>query len=344
MNKKQYNNVIDWTLKHEASAQTDDSLATARAIFDNMGVALPQGDMKTVYETIKTDNYMGWKSCTMQEAQAAADRGVAAIGISEDKIVVLSATDEEEPVAETASVMTLDENTSVFEVNGLEYYAYSYGTTTDNGNNEPLVLDKPYDSSYPYQNNFANSQIYYNYLDTYSYGLRNDVVYEFTFEEFNRFRAHLSLLHYERSSQQEAKQVLEDIIDIVSDAASYIPKVGIIFGLLNTASTISSLGNNSVQDDIRDIKDCVDAFSYYMASNNKVYKKPNSVTYKVSLLMKSPLNGREIKIESSDGSKDIYTLQNASYESAQLAASIYAHNITIYKVAPYYTYYYEDLA
>ena len=29
------------------------------------------------------------------------------------------------------------------------------------------------------------------------------------------------------------------------------------------------------------------------------------------------------------------------YESAQLAASIYAHNITIYKVAPGYTYYYE---
>ena len=98
MNKKQYNNVIENTLKHEQSAQTDDSLATARAIFDNMGVALPQGDIKTVYETIKTDNYMGWKSCTMQEAQAAADRGVAAIGISEDRIVVLLAIDEEQPV------------------------------------------------------------------------------------------------------------------------------------------------------------------------------------------------------------------------------------------------------
>ena len=92
---------------------------------------------------------------------------------------------------------------------------------------------------------------------------------------------------------------------------------------------------------ISEILKIVDAFSYYMASNNKVYKKSNSVTYKVSLLMKSPQNGREIKIESSDGNKDIYTLQNASYESAQLAASIYAHNITIYKVAPGYTYYYE---
>ena len=122
MNKKQYNNVIEHTLKLE---QTEDSLSTARAIFDNMGVALPQGDMKTVYETIKTDDYMGWKSCTMQEAQAAADKGVAAIGISEDRIVVISANDEEQPVTQTASVMTLDENTSAFAVDGLEYYVYS---------------------------------------------------------------------------------------------------------------------------------------------------------------------------------------------------------------------------
>ena len=111
----------------------DDSFATARAICDNMGVALPQGDMKTVYETIKTDNYMGWKFCTMQEAQEAANNGTAAIGISEDKIVVLSANDQEQPVAQTASVMSLDENTSAFAVNGLEYYSYSYGTTANYG-------------------------------------------------------------------------------------------------------------------------------------------------------------------------------------------------------------------
>ncbi len=136
MNKKQYNNVIENTLKHE---QTDDSLSTARAIFDNMGVALPQGDVKTVYETISTNNYMGWKSCTMQDAQEAANNGTAAIGISEYKIVVLSAKDEEQPVAQTASVMTLDENTSAFAVDGLEYYSYSYGGTGQCGCVTPIV-------------------------------------------------------------------------------------------------------------------------------------------------------------------------------------------------------------
>ncbi len=125
MNKKQYNNVIDWTIKHEPAAQTEDSLATARAVFNNMGVALPNGTMEEVYETIKTDKYMGWKSCTMQQAQAAADKGTAAIGISKDRIVVLSATDEEQPVAQTASVMTLSENTSAYAVENMQFYFYN---------------------------------------------------------------------------------------------------------------------------------------------------------------------------------------------------------------------------
>ncbi len=95
---------------------------------------MPQGDIKTVYETIKTDNHMGWKSCTMQEAQAAADRGVSAIGISKDRIVVLSANNEEQPVEQTASVMTLDENASAFAAEGMRYYSYSCGGNVDIGN------------------------------------------------------------------------------------------------------------------------------------------------------------------------------------------------------------------
>ena len=129
MNKKQYNNVIEHTLNHEVSAQTEDSLETVRAIFNNMGVALPQGDMKHVYEVIKSDDYMGWKSCTVQEAQEAADNGTAAIGISEDRIVVLAANDEEEPVVETESVMVISENTSAYMVSNLQFYSMGLITT-----------------------------------------------------------------------------------------------------------------------------------------------------------------------------------------------------------------------
>ena len=131
MNKKQYNNVIDWTLTHDQSAQTEDSLKTARTVFKNMGVALPQGDLKQVSDVLKTDDYMGWRSCTMQEAQAAADRGIAAIGVSEEKIIILAANDEEQPVTVTASVMTLSDTAAVSAESDLAFYSYSYGTTDD---------------------------------------------------------------------------------------------------------------------------------------------------------------------------------------------------------------------
>ena len=127
MNKKQYNNVIDHTLKYEQVNSEKDNLASARAIFKNLGVALPQGDIKTVCETIKTDNYMGWKSCTMEEAQAAADEGVAAIGINDNKIVVLAANDEEAPITENESVIAVTQKTSALSVSGLQFYSYSYG-------------------------------------------------------------------------------------------------------------------------------------------------------------------------------------------------------------------------
>ena len=98
-----------------------------------MGIALPQGDIKHVHEVIKTDDYMGWKSCTMQEAQEAANNGTAAIGISEDRIVVLAANDEDVPVVENTAVMTLSEKTSAYAVEGMSYAIYSNGTTGSGG-------------------------------------------------------------------------------------------------------------------------------------------------------------------------------------------------------------------
>ena len=130
MNKKQYNNIIRNTLKRE---HTEDSLSAARAVFKNMGVALPGGDMKEVFKTVKTDNYMGWKSCTMEEAQAAANSGTAAIGISDSKIVVLAADDAEEPIESTANVLAITDTTPAVAVAGLQYYSYSYGGTTCQG-------------------------------------------------------------------------------------------------------------------------------------------------------------------------------------------------------------------
>ena len=91
MNGKQYKNVIDWTMKHDEKARSKDSLAVARAIFKNMGVALPQGDCQQVLKTLKTNDYMGWRACTMEEAQVNANGGIASIGINENRVAVVSA-------------------------------------------------------------------------------------------------------------------------------------------------------------------------------------------------------------------------------------------------------------
>ena len=126
MNKKQYNNIIRNTLKQE---HTEDSLSTARAVFKNMGIALPNGVIKEVFKTVKTNDYMGWKPCTMEEARAAANKGTAAIGISDSKIVVLAADDAEEPIESTAEVLAITDSTPAVTVTGLQYYLYSYGGT-----------------------------------------------------------------------------------------------------------------------------------------------------------------------------------------------------------------------
>ncbi len=361
MNKKQYNNVIENTLKYEQSAQTEDSLLTARAIFNNMGVALPQGDIKTVYETIKTDDYMGWKSCTMQEAQAAADDGTAAIGISEDRIVVLSANDEEQPVAQTASVMKLDENTSAFAVDGLRYYSYSYGTTsgstTSSGGSttiyppnvlENVILDKPYNPYYPYIN-IQIAEQYYATLSTYSHELRNDIVFQFTFQEINSLSMYLNMETYKNSTQQEKEQLIQDIISMgqtaISVGAGFVPVVGeYLSGILtgiDILETISGLNKSIVEEDIKNVIACINAFSHYK-NGMQAFPKPNNVTYTISLLKQDPLYGRQIKIESSDGLKDLYTLENAAYDMLLATAIANTHQCLIYKIAPRYTYYYEN--
>lgn len=130
MNKKQYNNVIDWTLKHETEAQSEDSLAVARAVCNNLGVALPQGDLSQVVEILATDDYMGWKSCTHEEAQEAVNSGIAAIGVSDEQIVVLTAMDEEDPMNFSASELALAEGNAVGLNNNMVYYLNENSSNT----------------------------------------------------------------------------------------------------------------------------------------------------------------------------------------------------------------------
>lgn len=373
MNKKQYNNIIMHSLQYNCK-DSKTSLDTARIIFDNMGVALPVGTIDDVCEILKTDDYMGWRACTIQEAQAAADRGQAAIGISNDRIVVLSATDEEEPIQETAAVMFLSENTPAYAVSDLSFYSYNYGTTCGNGGSttifppyvpdpdtpdpdvpdpdtpENVILDKPYDPNYPYIN-IRTAEQYYTTLSTYSYELRNDIVFQFTYEEIHSMSMYLNMQTYRNSSQQEREKLVEDIISFgltaISVGVNFVPIVGQYFDkvltALDIAATISGLNRSTVQSNIENVCACINAMSHYIVEGElETTPKPNNVTYTVSLLKTSPNHGREIKIESSDGIKDIYTIENTAYDMLLATAIANAHQCSIYKIAPQFTYYWED--
>lgn len=124
MNKEMYNNVIEHTLKRKPSG---DPLSTARAIFNNLGVALPKGDLGSVYNTIKTGKYMGWKRCSLKDAQDAANNGIAAIGINDNKIVVFSA--DNSGAAASSPVIMPSNCISPYSADGLECYSYTYGAT-----------------------------------------------------------------------------------------------------------------------------------------------------------------------------------------------------------------------
>lgn len=145
MNKKQYNNIIFGTVRAE-KALKNEPLKMVRKICNNMGVALPQGDCKEILKTLKAGSYMAWKACTAEEAQAAANSGIAAIAISENSIAMLSADTTEATVAETdeafstAAVIPL----STVINTGVEYYLYGTGVVTTETITEHSVFNSSY--------------------------------------------------------------------------------------------------------------------------------------------------------------------------------------------------------
>ena len=142
MNKKQYNNIIKASL-NEDNLQCENNLEAVRTVFNNMGVALPQGDFSKVSETLATDDYMNWKSCSQEEAQEYANQGVPAIRIDETNIQLISAEetdDSVEGVATTSSVLFNNNDLVIEELEPISkeptYYAYSRSSAPNTGSSQ----------------------------------------------------------------------------------------------------------------------------------------------------------------------------------------------------------------
>ncbi len=171
MNTKQYNNIIEHTLQVNCK-ENKSSQDTVRTILNNMGVALPQGTIKDIYPIILSNEYMGWKKCTLQEAKIAVNKGIATIGISENDIVVFAAKDDEQPITKNASVITLDE--TILEDSVSDLVLYQYSNMRSGGNQYGATWNSLDDAMNHYGTDFTYTYCggYYNYYYSFSDGSR----------------------------------------------------------------------------------------------------------------------------------------------------------------------------
>ena len=131
MNKQEYNNVIETTLAQQTGEK--DSLETTREVLSNMGAVLPQGDLKQVSEGLATDDYMGWRKCTAKEAQEYANEGIAVVAVSEDKIAIVVADDEDAQIASLSeAVLNVKGSTPVSVEENTVFYANSVRSSQTN--------------------------------------------------------------------------------------------------------------------------------------------------------------------------------------------------------------------
>jgi len=137
MTCSQYKNIIKWTLANSTPDDAADSVATARAIFKNCGVAFPNGNIMDILLTLMSEKYMGWMSCTCAQAQEFANTGVATVGVDADHIVVVAPEEKviitDNAIAVTDSVDDFIQPASSIEPVDrmqMQFFAYASGSTT----------------------------------------------------------------------------------------------------------------------------------------------------------------------------------------------------------------------
>lgn len=140
MTSSEYRNTIMWTL----STQTHDSqgcLAIIRLILNNLGVALPQGDVETVLSILGSGDYMSWTECSAEQARFCANNGYTAIGIKNNNIVVIL-PDRDKIIIETIVPITphpvVRSLSDIAEVEMINMRFFSYAALT---NPEPVQIE-----------------------------------------------------------------------------------------------------------------------------------------------------------------------------------------------------------
>lgn len=136
MTSKQYKNIINFTILEQKNSGQGDSVAIIKKVMDNCGTAFPDGDRLRVLSLLSSGQYVGWQSCSVQEAQAAANSGIAAVGIGNTRSVVVEPEEDEmlagvmvENTCYSATVASL----SAEDVEEMAFFAPAVFETSENG-------------------------------------------------------------------------------------------------------------------------------------------------------------------------------------------------------------------
>ena len=152
MTGSQYKNVAQWTLANTPAIEAADSVAAARAIFNNLGVAFPNGSCEEILLILMSEDYMGWTPCTCRQAQEYANAGVAAVGVDTDHVVVILPDESADSVIASADAVSSasakqTSDIAATERLGTQFFAYSSGTNTGSGSGGSTTTVTP---TYPY--------------------------------------------------------------------------------------------------------------------------------------------------------------------------------------------------
>ena len=173
MDKEQYNNIIANSLQSNQGNNSNFCLLTVKNILIKMGIPLPIGNLREIYNILQTNNYMGWHLCTLSEAKRATEQGIAAIGIGKNKISIIAEEDEEISKNNNEAILAISDSTDIHSVSDMLFYSYTAMRTSGDqygyDNWSSLTAAKNYygtDFEYTYCGG------YYNYYYTFSDGSR----------------------------------------------------------------------------------------------------------------------------------------------------------------------------
>jgi len=134
MLNSQYKNIVQWTIRYNQLSEDETAVNAIRILFNNLGVALPQGNLDDITKILKTKTFMGWRPCTCKDAKRFANSGVTTMAISGDKAVLIlpdkdvdNFTDDSSLNETKSRFIAYADDVSETDYGDALFFAYSYG-------------------------------------------------------------------------------------------------------------------------------------------------------------------------------------------------------------------------